>query len=186
MVMDSYTNTNNTTENRKSSFGAGITMGPRADDSFPTQRKNSAIDEELERLIANQKTRIKVIGCGGGGNNTINRISEVGIKGIETVALNTDAQDLLYTSADKKLLIGKELTQGLGAGSNPKIGEEAAKESEADLKKLLTGADMIFITCGLGGGTGTGSAPYVAMLAKKMGILSVGVVTMPFTMEGSH
>jgi cell division protein FtsZ len=147
---------------------------------------NLGVDEELEKLLANQKTRIRVIGCGGGGNNTINRISEVGIKGIQTTAINTDAQDLLYTSADKKLLIGKELTQGLGAGSNPKIGEEAARENEHDIKKLITGADLIFITCGLGGGTGTGSAPFVAQVAKKMGILSVGIVTMPFTMEGSH
>ena len=150
------------------------------------KKANADIDEELERLLASHKTRIKVIGCGGGGNNTINRISEVGIKGIETVALNTDAQDLLYTTADKKLLIGKQLTQGLGAGSNPKVGEEAAKESEQDLKKLLEGADMIFITCGLGGGTGTGSAPYVAHIARKMGILSVAIVTLPFSMEGSH
>jgi cell division protein FtsZ len=149
-------------------------------------KANAEIDAELEQLIANQKTRIKVIGCGGGGNNTINRISEVGIAGIQTIAINTDAQDLLYTTADKKLLIGKELTQGLGAGSNPKIGEEAAKESEHELKKLLIGSDMIFITCGLGGGTGTGSAPYMAHLAKKAGILSVGIVTIPFTMEGSH
>jgi cell division protein FtsZ len=147
---------------------------------------NSDIDEELERLIASQKMRIRVFGCGGGGNNTINRISEVGIKGIETIAINTDAQDLLYTTASKKLLIGKELTQGLGAGSNPKIGEEAARENEHDLKKFILGADMIFITCGLGGGTGTGSAPFIANLAKKMGILSVGIVTIPFTMEGSH
>ncbi|PIZ51263.1 cell division protein FtsZ [Candidatus Woesearchaeota archaeon CG_4_10_14_0_2_um_filter_33_13] len=137
-------------------------------------------------MLAAQKTRIKVIGCGGGGNNTINRIAEVGIKGVETIAINTDAQDLLYTNCDKKLLIGRELTHGIGAGSNPKIGEEAAKENEADLKKLIDGSDMIFITCGLGGGTGTGSAPFVAQLAKKMGILSVGIVTMPFTMEGSH
>jgi cell division protein FtsZ len=150
------------------------------------KKANMDVDEELEQLIAAQKTRIKVIGCGGGGNNTINRISEVGIKGIETVAINTDAQDLLYTGCDKKLLIGKELTSGLGAGSNPKIGEEAAKESEHELKKLMTGADMVFITCGLGGGTGTGSAPFIAQLAKKMGLLSVGIVTMPFTMEGSH
>jgi cell division protein FtsZ len=150
------------------------------------KKANFDVDEELERLIASHKTRIKVIGCGGGGNNTINRISEVGIKGVETIALNTDAQDLLYTNADKKLLIGKELTGGLGAGSNPKIGEEAAKENEHDLKKLIEGADLIFITCGLGGGTGTGSAPYMAHLAKKMGILAVGIVTMPFTMEGSH
>ncbi len=152
----------------------------------PKQRANLEVDEELERLIASQKTRIKVIGCGGGGNNTINRISEVGIKGVETIAINTDAQDLLYTTADKKLLIGKELTHGLGAGSNPKIGEESAKESEHELKKLVEGSDLIFITCGLGGGTGTGSAPYVAQIARKMGILSVAIVTIPFSMEGSH
>jgi len=150
------------------------------------KKANYDVDEELERLIANQKTRIKVIGCGGGGNNTINRISEVGIKGIHTIAINTDAQDLLYTSCDKKLLIGRELTQGLGAGSNPKIGEESARENEHDIKKLIEGSDMIFITCGLGGGTGTGSAPFVAHMAEKMGILSVAIVTIPFTMEGSH
>ncbi|MBI2125021.1 cell division protein FtsZ, partial [Candidatus Woesearchaeota archaeon] len=133
------------------------------------KKANAEVDEELQRLIAGHKTRIKVIGCGGAGNNTINRISETGIKGVETIAFNTDAQDLLYTSSDKKLLIGKELTQGLGAGSNPKIGEEAAKESEHDIKKLIEGSDMVFITCGLGGGTGTGSAPFVAQVAKKMG-----------------
>ncbi len=150
------------------------------------QEANKNIDEELQRLIASHKTRIKVIGAGGAGNNTIQRIGEVGIKGIETVAINTDAQDLLYTTADKKILIGKELTQGLGAGSNPKIGEEAAKESEHELKKALEGSDMAFLTCGLGGGTGTGSLPYVAQLARRMGLLSIGIVTMPFTMEGSH
>ncbi len=150
------------------------------------KKANIDIDAELEQLIASHKTRIRVIGCGGAGNNTINRISEVGIKGLETIAINTDAQDLLYTTCDKKLLIGRQLTQGLGAGSNPKIGEESAKENEQDLKKLIDGSDMIFITCGLGGGTGTGSAPFLAHLAKKMGILSVGIVTIPFTMEGSH
>jgi cell division protein FtsZ len=150
------------------------------------RRANSDVDEELQQLIANQKTRIKVVGCGGAGNNTINRMSEVGIKGIETIAINTDAQDLLYTTADKKLLIGKELTQGLGAGSNPKIGEESARENEHDLKKLVDHSDMVFITCGLGGGTGTGSAPFIAELARKMGIMSVAIVTIPFTMEGSH
>ncbi len=160
-------------------------------DNFHTQeisheKANAQLDSELRQLIESQKTRIKVIGCGGAGNNTINRINEVGIKGIQTIAVNTDAQDLLYTTADRKLLIGRELTHGLGAGSNPKIGEEAAKENEQDIKKLLEGTDMIFITCGLGGGTGTGSAPFIAHLAKKMGILSVGIVTMPFTMEGSH
>ena len=127
-----------------------------------------------------------MIGSGGAGNNTINRISEVGIKGIHTIAINTDAQDLLYTTADRKLLIGKELTQGLGAGSNPKVGEEAAKESEHDIKKLLIGADMVFLTCGLGGGTGTGSLPQISHIAKKMGLLTVGIVTIPFIMEGTH
>lgn len=147
---------------------------------------NKDVDDELEALISSNQTRIKVIGCGGGGNNTINRIADVGVKGIQTIAINTDAQDLLYTGADKKLLIGKELTKGLGAGSNPKIGEEAARESEHELKKLMEGSDMIFITCGLGGGTGTGSAPYIAQVAKKLGILAVGIVTMPFSMEGNH
>ncbi len=167
-------------ENRK--FSATTTVQT---DEF-RRRATLEVDEELERLLAGQKTRIKVIGCGGGGNNTINRISEVGIKGIETIAINTDAQDLLYTTCDKKLLIGRQLTNGLGAGSNPRIGEESAKENEQDLKKLLEGSDLIFITCGLGGGTGTGSAPFVAQLAKKMGVLSVAIVTIPFTMEGSH
>ena len=144
------------------------------------------IDAELEKLLAKQKATIKVVGTGGGGNNTINRIAEVGIEGAETVALNTDAQDLLYTTADKKILLGRELTGGLGAGSIPKIGEEAALESEHEIKKALQGADMVFITCGLGGGTGTGSAPVVAQIAKKMGALTVGIVTIPFTMEGSR
>lgn len=150
------------------------------------KRATLDVDAELEQLLSSQKTRIKVIGCGGAGNNTINRISEVGIKGIETIALNTDAQDLLYTTCDKKLLIGRQLTNGLGAGSNPRIGEESAKENEQDIKKLLEGSDMVFITCGLGGGTGTGSAPFIAQVAKKMGILGVAIVTIPFSMEGTH
>jgi cell division protein FtsZ len=148
-------------------------------------RKPSDIDAELEAILANQRTRIKVIGCGGGGNNTINRIAEVGIKGAETIAINTDAQDLLYTTADKKILIGRELTRGLGAGSNPRLGEEAAKEQELEIKKAIENSDMVFVTCGLGGGTGTGSAPVVTQLAKKMGALTVAVVTLPFSMEGN-
>jgi len=142
------------------------------------------IDKELEEIIAKQRASIKVFGIGGGGGNTLTRIKEVGIKGAECLALNTDAQDLLYTYADAKMLIGKELTHGLGAGSNPKIGEEAAKESEAEIKKKMHGADIIFITCGLGGGTGTGAAAVVADNAKKMGVLTIGVVTLPFTIEG--
>lgn len=143
-------------------------------------------DLELEEFLSKQKASIKVVGCGGGGNNTIDRISEVGIEGVETIAINTDAQDLLYTFADKKILIGKEVTKGLGAGSNPKLGEEAARENEHEIKNALAGADMVFVTCGLGGGTGTGSAPVVAELAKKQGALTVGVVTMPFAMEGNR
>lgn len=142
------------------------------------------VDKELEELLKKQSAKIKVIGIGGGGNNSLNRMREIGIKGGELIAINTDAQDLLYTNADVKILIGKELTQGLGAGSNPKVGEEAAKESEMEIRKRLSGSDMIFITCGLGGGTGTGAAPFIAGLAKKQGALTIGVVTLPFTIEG--
>lgn len=149
-------------------------------------RSSNALDTELEELISRQRASIKVVGCGGSGNNTINRVAEVGIEGAETIAINTDAQDLLYTSAEKKVLIGREKTKGMGAGSNPGVGEEAAKENETDIKAALQGSDMVFITCGLGGGTGTGSAPVVAEIAKKLGALTVGIVTMPFTMEGNR
>ena len=142
------------------------------------------IDQELAELLKKQSAKIKVVGVGGGGGNSLSRMKEIGIKGGELIAVNTDAQDLLYSTADQKVLIGRELTQGLGAGSNPKIGREAAKESESELKKKLAGSDMIFITCGLGGGTGTGAAPIIAGLAKKQGALTIGVVTLPFTIEG--
>jgi cell division protein FtsZ len=144
----------------------------------------AAIDQELEELLKKQHAKVKVCGIGGAGGNTISRMKEIGIKGGEFIALNTDAQDLLYSNADHKVLIGKELTMGLGAGSDPKIGEEAAHESEQDIKKKLGGCDMVFVTCGLGGGTGTGAAPVVAALAKKHGALTIGVVTLPFTIEG--
>lgn len=149
-------------------------------------RKTSPIDQELEEILNKQKAKIKVIGAGGGGNNTINRMSEIGIVGAETVAMNTDAQDLLYTNADQKILLGKEITKGLGAGSLPQVGEEAARESEHDIREKVSGADMVFITCGLGGGTGTGSAPVIAEVAKKTGALTVAVVTLPFAMEGQR
>jgi cell division protein FtsZ len=142
------------------------------------------IDKELEELIKKQSAKIKVIGVGGAGNNSLSRMREIGIKGGELIAVNTDAQDLLYANADQKILIGRDLTQGLGAGSNPKIGEQAAKESESEIKKKIAGSDMIFITCGMGGGTGTGAAPFIAGLAKKQGALTIGVVTLPFTIEG--
>ena len=144
------------------------------------------IDAELEQLLAKQRAAIKVVGTGGGGNNTIQRMSEVGIVGTETIAVNTDAQDLLYTTASRKILLGRELTKGIGAGSDPRIGQEAARESEPEIKKALYGSDMVFITCGLGGGTGTGSAPIIAEIAKKVGALTVGIVTLPFSMEGQR
>lgn len=142
------------------------------------------IDHELEQLLKKQGARVKVIGCGGGGGNSVSRMKEIGIKGCEIVAINTDAQDLLYAKVDSKILIGRELTHGLGAGSNPKIGEEAARESEQEIKKKLGNSDLVFITCGLGGGTGTGAAPVVAEMAKKNGALTIGIVTLPFTVEG--
>lgn len=148
--------------------------------------KQHDIDAELEALLNQKSAKIKVVGAGGGGNNTINRISEVGIQGAQTVAINTDAQDLLYTTADKKILIGREVAKGMGAGSIPKKGEESARESEQEIKQSVQGADMVFITCGLGGGTGTGSAPVVAEISKKLGALTVGIVTIPFQMEGNR
>jgi cell division protein FtsZ len=142
------------------------------------------IDRELEELIKKQTAKIKVVGVGGGGNNSLSRMREIGIKGGELIAVNTDAQDLLYANSDQKILIGKELTQGLGAGSNPQVGEEAAKESASEIKKKLSNSDMVFITCGLGGGTGTGAAPVIAQMAKKQGALVIGIVTLPFSIEG--
>src|SRR3990167_2972938 len=151
---------------------------------FGSNAELAAIDRELEELLKKQFAKVKVFGVGGGGGNTLSRMKEIGIKGCEFIAVNTDAQDLLYSNADHKILIGKELTMGLGAGSNPKIGEEAAHEQEQEIKKRLLGCDMVFVTCGLGGGTGTGAAPVVAELAKKQGALTIGVVTLPFTIEG--
>ncbi len=145
---------------------------------------SSEVDEELKQILEERTAQIVVAGAGGAGNNTITRLSTVGITGADTVAVNADAQDLLYAMADKKILIGKELTQGFGAGADPSIGEESANESKDQIKKSLEGADMVFITCGLGGGTGTGSVPIIAETAKKIGALTVGIVTLPFQMEG--
>ncbi|MBI4095863.1 MAG: cell division protein FtsZ [DPANN group archaeon] len=153
----------------------------------PTAKRpdtTSPTDAELERLLAGKKPKIRVVGVGGAGNNTIARMIEIGITGAEMIAINTDAQDLISTIADKKILIGKELTGGLGAGADPKVGEDAAKETENEVKESLRDSHMVFITCGLGGGTGTGAAPIIAETAKKLGCLTVAVVTLPFTMEG--
>lgn len=146
---------------------------------------NAEIDRELEEILKKQSARIKIIGVGGAGGNTVSRMREIGIKGGEVIAINTDAQDLLYANADQKILIGREISKGLGAGSNPRIGAEAAKEQSQEIKKKLSNSDLVFVTCGLGGGTGTGAAPVVAEIAKKQGALVIGVVTLPFTVEGA-
>jgi cell division protein FtsZ len=129
--------------------------------------------------------RIKVLGIGGSGTNAVNRMTELGIKGVEFIAVNTDAQALHNNKSDKKVHIGRTITKGLGSGMNPELGRQAAEESIEDLEEVISSSDMVFITCGLGGGTGTGAAPIVAELAKNKGILTVAVVTKPFTFEGS-
>ena len=128
--------------------------------------------------------QIKVIGIGGGGSNAVNRMIESGMKGVTFIAVNTDKQALSMSKAETKIQIGEKLTKGLGAGANPEIGQKAAEESIDDLTKFLMGSDMVFITAGMGGGTGTGAAPIIAKAAKDAGILTVGVVTKPFTFEG--
>lgn len=136
-------------------------------------------DVELEGYA-----QIKVIGVGGGGNNAVNRMVDAQLKGVEFIAVNTDKQALYTSKAEYKIQIGEKLTRGLGAGANPEVGKRAAEESKDEIVKLLQGADMVFVTAGMGGGTGTGAAPVVAQLAKEMGILTVGVVTKPFAFEG--
>lgn len=127
---------------------------------------------------------IKVIGVGGAGGNAVNRMIAEDVKGVEFIAANTDVQALSNSNAETKIQLGNKLTRGLGAGATPEIGQKAAEESEEQIQQALQGADMIFVTCGMGGGTGTGAAPVVAKIAKDMGALTVGVVTRPFTFEG--
>ena len=129
---------------------------------------------------------IKVVGIGGGGVNAVNRMIEAGVKGVEFVAINTDAQALLMSDADVKLDIGRELTRGLGAGADPSVGRQAAEDHIEELRDVLKGSDMVFITAGEGGGTGTGGAPVVARVAKEMGALTIGIVTKPFNFEGKR
>ncbi|GAF15151.1 cell division protein FtsZ [Bacillus sp. JCM 19045] len=131
-----------------------------------------------------QLAQIKVIGVGGGGSNAVNRMIENGLQGVEFIAVNTDAQALHLSKAEKKLQLGGKLTRGLGAGANPDIGKKAAEESREQLEEVLAGSDMVFITAGMGGGTGTGAAPVIAEVAKELGALTVGVVTRPFSFEG--
>jgi cell division protein FtsZ len=142
-------------------------------------------DEELNQVLKELRTEIVVIGCGGSGSNTITRMMEEGIHGARLVAINTDAQHLARTSAERRILIGRQRTRGLGAGSIPQIGEEAALENEQEIRNTVSGCDMVFITVGLGGGTGTGCAPIVAKAARDEGALTIAVVTLPFTAEGA-
>ncbi|MEJ9223004.1 cell division protein FtsZ [Priestia aryabhattai] len=131
-----------------------------------------------------QLATIKVIGVGGGGNNAVNRMIEHGVQGVEFIAVNTDAQALNLSKAETKMQIGAKLTRGLGAGANPEVGKKAAEESKEQIQEALKGADMVFVTAGMGGGTGTGAAPVIAQIARELGALTVGVVTRPFTFEG--
>jgi len=148
--------------------------------TYDTQKIKEEFDLDFKQAS------ISVIGAGGGGSNTVTALTEMGILGAKTVVINTDAKHLSVSKADKKLLIGKETTKGLGAGGYPGIGKKAAEESKKELKELLEGSDMVFITAGLGGGTGTGAAPIIAEIAKSMGAIVIGVVTMPFKMEGTR
>lgn len=139
---------------------------------------------ELEDYELEQFAAIKVVGVGGGGNNAVNRMISAGLQGVDFITVNTDAQALRLSRAEQKIQIGVKLTKGLGAGANPDTGKKAAEENKEDLARTLKGADMVFVTAGMGGGTGTGAAPIVAEVAKEIGALTVGVVTRPFTFEG--
>jgi cell division protein FtsZ len=142
-------------------------------------------DEELAKIVEKLKVNITIVGCGGGGSNTVNRLSTTGVFGAELVAANSDAKHLLHVHAPHKVLLGRSITKGLGAGALPEIGERAAQESEEELKTYVKGANIVFVTAGMGGGTGTGSAPLVARLARESGALVIGVVTLPFKAEGA-
>jgi cell division protein FtsZ len=144
----------------------------------------TAEDEEIQKIVDALNVSIKIIGCGGAGSNTINRCSEAGVMGAQLCALNTDAKHLLSIHSPKKILIGKRLTKGLGAGALPEVGEQAAHESEEEIRTIVRDSHIVFVTAGMGGGTGTGTAQYVARLAKEAGSLVMGVVTMPFKSEG--
>jgi len=152
-----------------------------------TSTSGQMTDEELADVVKDLETKITVVGCGGAGGNTVTRMTEEGIHGAKLVAANTDAQHLAdEVAADTKILIGKQRTGGRGAGSVPKIGEEAAQENIEDIQHSISGSDMVFVTAGLGGGTGTGAAPVVAQAAQEAGALTISIVTIPFTAEGER
>src|SRR5918996_2818161 len=141
-------------------------------------------NKQAEEKGSEAFARIKVIGVGGGGSNAVNRMIEEGIKGVEFIAVNTDAQALMLAKADTRVRLGEKITRGLGAGGDPEVGLKAAEESSDELYNVLKGSDMVFVTAGMGGGTGTGAAPVVAQIAKESGALTIGVVTKPFSFEG--
>jgi len=158
--------------------------GDDAHDSTPSRDSGTMTDDQLEDVLEDLQTNITVVGCGGAGGNTINRIHEEGITGAKLVAANTDVQHLYEIEADTKILMGEDKTGGRGAGSLPQVGEEAALESQSEIYESIEGSDMVFVTAGLGGGTGTGSAPVVAKAAREAGALTISIVTTPFTAEG--
>ena len=163
-------------------------------DRFKLQNNSGTIQQNIDYFkqaeeefgFSVKKARIVVFGCGGAGQNSVTRLTEMGIQGANTVSLNTDAKHLTVGKADKKILIGKELTKGLGAGGYPEVGKKAAEEARNEIKEALTGADLVFVCCGEGGGTGTGAAPVVAEISKSMNAIVIGVVTMPFKIEGAR
>ncbi|MFB6090881.1 MAG: cell division protein FtsZ [Halobellus sp.] len=161
--------------------GDGSAVDADADDA---PRTGTMTDEELQEVLVDLQTDITVVGCGGAGGNTVNRMHEEGIEGATLVAANTDVQHLVEIEADTKILMGEQKTEGRGAGSLPQVGEEAALESQEEIYGAIDGSDMVFVTAGLGGGTGTGSAPVVAKAAREAGALTIAIVTTPFTAEG--
>jgi cell division protein FtsZ len=153
-----------------------------ADRSIPTTAEGASLVAAPQNYLA----VIKVVGIGGGGVNAVNRMIEVGLKGVEFIAVNTDAQALLMSDADVKLDVGRDLTRGLGAGADPEIGRQASEDNAEEIEEVLKGADMVFVTAGEGGGTGTGGAPVIARIARSLGALTIGVVTRPFSFEGKR
>ncbi|WP_115865609.1 cell division protein FtsZ [Halorussus litoreus] len=164
--------------------GGATSGGSASGGTADVNPSGTMTDEELKDVLQDLQTDITVVGCGGAGGNTVNRMAEEGIHGAKLVAANTDVQHLVEIEADTKILMGEQKTQGRGAGSLPQVGEEAALESQEEIYDAIQGSDMVFVTAGLGGGTGTGSAPVVAKAARESGALTISIVTTPFTAEG--
>jgi cell division protein FtsZ len=170
----------NSLVDRAFSTASGNNFNSRAAGATP----ESADDEELRKLVESIQIRISIVGCGGGGSNTIHRLTTAGVAGATLVAANSDARHLLNIQAPNKILLGKLTTKGLGAGAIPEVGRTSAEEAQEEIRKYIDGRQVVFVTAGMGGGTGTGSAPYVAEIAKRYGALTLGIVTMPFKSEG--